>query len=206
MARGDATGWFDEVYQRADRKSGAVPWACMEPRPAFAEWLMATNLQGDGKKALVVACGLGDDSEALADRGFAVTAFDIAPTAIEWCHERWPDSSVEYLVADMFDPPYEWLENYDFVVEDFTVQALPLDIREKSIAAITQFVAPGGTLLLICIGTDSAEERSGPPWPLTREEVALFARDGLVETRFEELPPSGNSAAVRWRVEFKREK
>lgn len=79
------------------------------------------------------------------------------------------------------------------------VMSARLDIREKSISAVPQFVAPGGTLLLIFIGTDSVEGRTGLPWPLTREEVALFARDGLVETKFEELPPSGSMAAVCWR-------
>ena len=84
LDRGDPTGWFDELYSRAEGNADDVPWAHLEPRPAFAQWLEETKVQGNGRTALVIACGLGDDAEALANRGFDVTAFDISPTAIEW--------------------------------------------------------------------------------------------------------------------------
>ena len=49
----------------------------------------------NGKKALKIGCGLGDDAEYLTETGMEVTAFDISETAIRWCHERFPDSRVE---------------------------------------------------------------------------------------------------------------
>ena len=52
------------------------------------------------QKALIIGCGLGDDAEALAKLGFEVTAFDISTSAIAWCQQRFPDSTVNYLVAD----------------------------------------------------------------------------------------------------------
>ncbi|WP_313934260.1 MULTISPECIES: hypothetical protein [Nostocaceae] len=41
---------------------------------------------------------MGDDAEAPAKLGFEVTAFDISPTAISWCQQWFPDSSVNYVI------------------------------------------------------------------------------------------------------------
>ena len=46
LDRGDATGWFDHVYTNASGNGDVVPWATLEPRPAFAEWANHVDLQG----------------------------------------------------------------------------------------------------------------------------------------------------------------
>jgi protein-L-isoaspartate O-methyltransferase len=46
-----------------------------------------------GKRALVVGCGLGYDAEFLARLGYAVTGFDVAPTAIERAVRENPGSA-----------------------------------------------------------------------------------------------------------------
>ena len=56
----------------------------------------------------MVACGLGDDAEALAAAGWRVTAFDISPAAIAWCRERFPASPVDYQVQDLSAVPSSW--------------------------------------------------------------------------------------------------
>jgi len=205
LDRGDAIGWFDAVYNRAHGDGRAVPWARLAPRPALTAWLDQHAGGGAGQRALVIGCGLGDDAEALAAHNFAVTASDISPTAIAWCQRRFPDSSVNYQVADLFDPPAIWHKAFDLVLEDFTVQALPIHMRSQTIAAITHFVAPAGRLLVICIGAEEEEERSGPPWPLTRAEVERFQRDGLSEVRFDRLPSPDQLGSNRWRIEFQRQ-
>lgn len=204
LDRGEPSGWFDEVYTRAEGNEGAVPWAHLAPRPAFAHWLEENDVQGNGRTALVIACGLGDDAEALADRGFKVTAFDIAPTAIKWAKQRFPDSSVDYSVADMFEPPAEWINRFDFVLEIFTVQALPIDIRPKAAKAVVQFVADNGELLVITMGTNDSENRPGPPWPLIREELDLFLDCGLREVQHDELTSASERAPYQWRTLYQR--
>src|SRR5689334_22638059 len=129
LERGDATGWFDQVYVRAQGNTGAVPWAALQPRPPFAEWAQRTGLDGKGKRAVVIGCGLGDDAEELARRGFAVTAFDVAPSAVQWCRRRFPDSPVRYEVGDLLDPPPPWHGAFDLVAESYTLQALPDELR-----------------------------------------------------------------------------
>ena len=43
-----------------------------------------------------------DDAEALATQEYQVTAFDISPTAIAWCRERFPNTTVNYWSFDYF--------------------------------------------------------------------------------------------------------
>ena len=70
-----------------------------------------------GTVALVVACGLGDDAEELARRGCVVEAFDVLPTAIEIAYRSFPNSSVTYRVADLFELPLSWRERFELIAE-----------------------------------------------------------------------------------------
>jgi SAM-dependent methyltransferase len=126
-------------------------------------------LEPGSGRALVVGCGLGDDAELLASLGYDVVAFDYSPTAIERCRARFPGSPVEYLVADLLDPPAAWRRAFDLVLEVFTVQSLPPTVRATAIANIAGFVA--GRLLVVATQGEPAD---GPPWPLTREQVTSF--------------------------------
>jgi SAM-dependent methyltransferase len=126
---------------------------------------------------------LGDDAEAVAATGYETTAFDVSPSAVESAQVRQPGSSVSYLVADLLALPEEWQEGFDLVVEIWTVQAMPMALRERAIAAIRNLVLPGGVLLAIANSRpDHRVVPAGPPWPLSREEVTLFAAEGLRQT------------------------
>jgi len=180
------SGWFETLYANTNRDASRVPWVKLAAQPLMTEWLDGQQMSGDGKRALVVGCGLGDDAEELARRGFAVIAFDISETAIQWCQERFPDSAVDYQVGDMFAPPNEWIQTFDFVLEVNIVQSLPLSWRERAIAAEAQFVAPNGQLLILCHGRDdSITEPVGPPWIMARYELKHFEQVGLREVTFD---------------------
>ena len=101
--KGDATGWFDALYKEAAGDNEHIPWADLEPNKFLKKWAERTDLQGSGRKALVVGCGLGDDAKFLDDVGFDVTAFDISPTAIEWAKKLHSDTDIKFFVADLFD-------------------------------------------------------------------------------------------------------
>jgi len=187
MQSDDPTAWFEKLYARAAAGDLQVPWAFMEPNPLLMEWLDADKTDGTGKRALVVACGLGDDAEALAKRGFTVTAFDLSESAIEWAQQRFPESDVAYLAKNLFETPAAWHEQFDFVLEIRTIQAMPHQMTEDAIKQIAGYIAPQGQLLVICNGRDPHESKQGIPWPLSREELALFEQNGLHETQFEDL-------------------
>jgi hypothetical protein len=120
---GSPLGWFEPLYLEAASGSAAIPWADLRPNPNLVEWLDRRRITGDGQRALVVGCGYGDDAEELARRGFDVIAFDISPTAIARCRERFPDSVVSYEVPDLLAPPPSWHQQFGFVFEAYTLQA-----------------------------------------------------------------------------------
>jgi len=174
------TDWFEELYGAAAVDGTGVPWASMKTHPAFADWLATHPLDGQGKTALVVGCGMGDDAITLERLGFAVTAFDVSPSAIAFCRHRFPDSRVDFVQADLLKDQPHWQGAYDFVLEIYTVQALPPAYEAQSIAAISGFVAPGGTLLVVAETSQAPRDFDrGPPWLLTPDHVAAFEAQGL---------------------------
>jgi len=182
---------FEELYARAGTNLEAVPWASLAAHPALVSWLDREPSPAR-ETALVVACGYGDDAEELCRRGYRVTAFDIAPTAIAQCRERFPGSQVEYRVADLFAAPAEWHSRFDLVVEIRTLQSLPPEQRAAATAAVAEMVRPGGRLWLHCLGRADDEPVAARPWPVSRRELSGFGREGLDELEFLEQPfPAG---------------
>lgn len=194
-------GWFETLYQQANQQEDKIPWAKLKPHPLLASWLQKNPIAGAGKTALVVGCGLGDDAEALAHQGFKVTAFDVSETAIAWCKQRFPQSTVTYQVADLFATPKNWDRGFDVAIETYTIQALPLAIRSQTMEAIANLVAPGGTLLVITRLRATETEPDGPPWPLSVSELEQFPSIGLQEMQRESLGEE-NSALLA--IEYRR--
>ncbi|MBS1881771.1 MAG: class I SAM-dependent methyltransferase [Actinobacteria bacterium] len=178
---------FEEMYAAAGDDLTVVPWANLKPFPLLVEWLDGPGAAVSGA-ALVVGSGYGDDAEELARRGFAVSAFDLAPTAIERTHERFPGSTVEYRVADLFELPAGWRERFDLVVEIRTLQSLPIEERAAAARAIAGTVAPGGRLWLFALGRDAHARGETRPWPVTPAELEVLETAGLAwESRREDL-------------------
>jgi SAM-dependent methyltransferase len=198
-ARGEPTGWFEALYAEAAEGRAIVPWDRDTPNPQLAEW--AVGRDGTGRTALVIGCGLGRDSEYLASLGYRTTGFDLSETAIATAVQRHPATSVQYETANLLALPERYRRAFDLVVESYTVQALPDPPRAAAIAAVPTTLAPGGTLLVIAAaGVD--EDPSGPPFPLTRREIAAFAVDGV---RLEHLEDLVDDAGVRrWRARYSR--
>ncbi|MDP9363492.1 MAG: class I SAM-dependent methyltransferase [Chloroflexota bacterium] len=203
LKRGDPVGWFEPLYAAAAGNESAIQWADMRPNPHLTEWLDRSAGQGDGRRALVVGCGLGDDAEELARRGYRVVAFDVAPTAIDWCRRRFPDSAVLYEVGDVLAPPGLWFGAFDLVVEAYTLQALPPDARARAMERIAHFVAPGGTLLTIARGREPEDDPGAMPWPLTKAEFDRFRRFGLNEIGFEDYADPEDESVRRFRGTYR---
>ncbi len=194
--------WFEAVYELAGDDAAGVPWAGLAPHPVLAQWLEGRALAG--LRALDVGCGLGDNAEALAAAGAMVTAFDLAPRAIDWARRRFPQSRVDYRVADLFDAPPAWRGAFDLVHELYTLQALPDALAPEAARALASFVAPGGALLVISRARDEDQKIDGPPWPLARSQIESLAVDGLRIASIEDLPGEG-AVGRHWRALFRRE-
>jgi SAM-dependent methyltransferase len=198
LARGDAVGWFEPLYAEAQGDAARVPWADLKPNPNLIEWLDRVAIRGDGRSALVVGCGLGDDAELLVARGFRVTAFDVAPSAVGWCGRRFANSSVRYETGDLLNPPDAWSGAFDFVHEAYTLQVLQsAGMRSRAIRSLAAFPSPGGQLLVICRGRDAGDPEGQMPWPLLREELTAIESCGLTQVAFEDFWDQHEAPAVR---------
>jgi SAM-dependent methyltransferase len=206
IRKGDPIGWFEVLYQEAEEGKSEVPWADQRPAPHLIDFWKAHPLETKGKSALVIASGLGDDAEQLAEWGYKTTAFDISKTAINAAKRRFPKTSVEYAVADLFTPPSSWFHNFDFVFESNTLQALPAELRPPAIEKIAQFVKPGALLLVVARGRERTDPEGQLPWPLTREELGEFVRAGLREESFEDFANPEPPWVRRFRALYNRPK
>jgi SAM-dependent methyltransferase len=198
---GDPTAWFERLYADAAEGQAIVPWDRRAPHPLLVEWV-EQQPASLGRRTLVVGSGLGDDAAFLAVRGYRVIAFDISKSAIESARRRFPTSPVDFRVADLLNPPTEWRQRFDLVVETYTTQSLPVRLRPTVALHIGRFVAPGGTLLVLAVAGDRDELVGGPPWPLSRADIESFAVEGLDVARLEEVrdPPGTH----HWRAVFTR--
>lgn len=200
--KGDTTGWFEALYAESGGDNTKVPWADLEPNKYFTRWAEENGLKGDGRKALVVGCGLGDDARMLHDLGFKVTAFDISPTAIEWARKLHKDTDIQFETMDLFEPFRGWLGAFEYVLEIYTIQPLPLEMRPRVIDSIAAFVAPGGKLVVVTRAREDDEEPELLPWPLSRKDLSQFRENGLKEISFTEVPDDDDGR--RFVVEYER--
>jgi 2-polyprenyl-3-methyl-5-hydroxy-6-metoxy-1,4-benzoquinol methylase len=201
--RGDTLGWFDAFYAEAGGDNEQIPWGDLEPNKFFTAWADDVGLKGHGRKALVVGSGLGDDARYLHEIGFKVTAFDISPTAIEWAKRLHTGMDIHFEVADLFQPYRGWLGAFDLVLEVYTVQPLPLDLRERVIDSIAAFVADEGELIVVTRGREDDEEPVQLPWPLSRKDLSRFETHGLKQTDFRIMDGDEDPPVPRFVVRYR---
>ncbi len=204
--KGDPTGWFEPLYQEGEAGKSTVPWANLRPNPHLLHFWNAHPQPTAGKTALTIGSGLGDDAEQLAAWGFRTTAFDISETAIRASRKRFPATTVEYLAANLLDPPSTWRRTFNFVFEANTLQVLPAALRPRAIEKIAGFLCPGGLLLAIARGREPSDPEGQMPWPLTRAELSAFTAAGLEELSFEDfldLEDPADLPARRFRILYK---
>ena len=199
--------WFEPLYAKAAGNSAQIPWALMQATPCLQQWLQTTTSEqtttNKERSAVVIGCGLGDDAEALAQAGFVVTAFDISSTAIKWARERFPKSTVNYEVADLFRLPSHWYRTFDLVFEFRTIQALPLAVRKQAIEQIASLVAAQGTLLVATyLRPDNETDPDGPPWPLTVAELTYFEAQGLTVVNQQGFTKRNSRFNQRMQIEY----
>jgi 2-polyprenyl-3-methyl-5-hydroxy-6-metoxy-1,4-benzoquinol methylase len=138
----------------------------MPGHPATTVAWLPTTRSSLIRSAVVVGCGLGQDAEEVARRGFRTIASDVSPSAVAVARERHPESPVTYVVANLFDLPAGWQEAFDLDVEIVTVQSLPPTRRPEAATAVAGLLAPGGDLLVISSArpeSDPIPLQPGPP-------------------------------------------
>lgn len=195
---GDPTGWFDQLYREQEEGKPVVPWADCGTNPNLPQ------LDGAGKSALIVGCGFGDNAEQFASWGFETTAFDVSPAAVRACKKRFPETRAVYRTANLLHPPQEWTGKFDLVVEIYTLQVLPRELRPQAIRGLAGFAKKGGSVLLIARGREESDPEGQMPWPLTRRDLDEFARLRLQEESFEDYFDRESPPVRRFRAVYRK--
>ena len=104
----------------------------------------------------------------------------------------------------MLKCPSEWTHAFDFVLESYTLQVLPPAERSLARQQIADFVAKGGTLLVIARGRNADDDPGLMPWPLLEDEVRQFEASGLQLVNFEDYLDNETPPVRRFRAEFRR--
>jgi len=204
LAKDEPLGWFENLYREAAEGLTAIPWDDHVPNSHLIDFWSAHGIPASGRRALVVGCGLGEDAEWIAACGFTTTAFDISPTGIKAARERFPQSKVEYLAADLFHAPNDWRGAFDFIFEANTLQAMPAELRPGAMERIAAFLQPSGLLLVIARAREDHEPTGDLPWPLTRHEFSKFVDSGLAETSFRQITDSTEPFTRRFLATYTR--
>ena len=203
VAEGEPTRWYDELWSAAERGEVPLPWDHTDAHPVLADWVVGDGA-GDGRRAVVVGCGLGADSEHLARHGWRTTAFDISPAAVAAVRDRYPDSPVDYREGDLLDLAEDLRGAFDLVVEIYTLQALHPSLRSQAVAGVRGLLAERGRALVVqVIRRDDEQHTDEPPWTLTRAEMEAVAGDEFELESLDEVLPPGRVNPL-WRMVLTR--
>lgn len=90
-----------------------------------------------------------------------------------------------------------------FVLESYTLQALPESVRAEALRHMAGFVCERGRLLVITRGRGERDESRAMPWPLTRHELDTLTQAGLIEVSFEDYFDNETPPVRRFRVLYR---
>ena len=167
--------FFEALYQGRGASFGqhaprmeVVPWQVDGPQPLLAELEAAGEITGP---VLECGCGLGGNALFLADRGYAVTAFDASSTAIEQdqAKARAEGSSVRFMVADATS--LEGIPGgFATVVDSAMLHCLSDEQRRAYLDGLRRVCQPAAQLHVFCF-----QARAGDtlPMPAKMDEASL---------------------------------
>jgi SAM-dependent methyltransferase len=180
--------------------------------PGWDAGRVATQLRKaveDGKvkpgKALILGCGTGTNAVFLAQKGFDVTALDVAPTCltIAEAKARKADVRVKWIVADAANPPQ--MPAFDFVFDRGCYHHVRWVDLKGYVRGVSNLTKPGGQFLLLSFR--ETDTRKGKPRVkeshIRADFSAAFEFQWLREMRFDNRTGIEGSSPA-WTVLMRR--
>lgn len=141
-------------------------WDRGGPSPALLHWLDLDALpQG---RALIPGCGRGHEVVHLAANGHAVTAADIAHTALDELRETLEarQAQARLIHADLL--AWQPDEPFDLIYEQTCLCAIDPSAWSAYAARLASWVRPGGTLAVLFMQT---QRDGGPPFHCPMDQM-----------------------------------
>lgn len=177
----NSPSFWDEIYQ-----TGQTGWDLGHPTPVFERLLNEGRLQPG--KMLVICAGRGHDARLFARHGFEVTAIDFSKAAVNAQHRLAdPDAPVAIRQMDLFDPPPDWVNRYDYVLEYTCYCAIDPQRREEYADRVAQLLKHGGVLIALAFPVGSHE--GGPPYAVAPQGYIRRFRSRGFQLIHQETPP-----------------
>jgi len=175
----EAEFWHDRWAE------GRTAWNQADVHPLLVEHWSAA-IDGRSGAVFVPLCGTSVDMDWLAAQGHRVVGCELSPLAVraffadrglEPVERSEGDLTVftagpfELWCGDFFAVPASALRDVAVVYDRASIVALPTDMRSRYAEHLTAIAPDDVTILLISFEYD-VSEMDGPPFSVTREEVA----------------------------------
>jgi len=173
----DRAARWESRYQAND-----LPWDSADAEPELLRRLDEIGLSSGG--AIDLGCGTGANAVALAARGLAVTACDIAPKAIEMAKQRAEEAGIDgidFHVADILEALPVGPDSIDLAFDRGCFHSVTPEMRPTFVDRVADALKPGGWWLTLAGNRDDDPkfDRPGPP------QLTAAALAAAVEPRFE---------------------
>lgn len=183
QAKGDYSRW-ENLYRSQDVEE--MPWFYPRIDPDLE---MALSLMDIHSGSFLDLCtGPGTQALALAERGFCVTASDIADTAVHKAYDRARQHGLDisFRQNDLFDSRLG--QSFNYIFDRGCYHIFPRQMRAQYPAAVASLLKPAGCLFLKCFS--HLEERQEGPYHIDPDEIReffdpLFKEISITDTVFQ---------------------
>lgn len=173
---GDAEGWNRRYAE------GTAKWDLGEAPPVLTDHIARRGPPpAERRRVLVPGAGYGHDAMAWARAGWAVTAVDFAPLAVEGMQTRAANAGLDMQVleADVLDLPRALNAAFDLIWEQTCLCALYPEMRDAYVASMARAIKPTGEYQALFWNHGN---EGGPPYDISPDLV-----DRLFTPAFEVL-------------------
>lgn len=153
---------FDDAYA-----AGTPPWDIGRPQPAFEHLRSTGDLVG---RVLDAGCGTGEHALLAASAGCEAVGVDLSVRAIERAREKAAERDLQarFVVADALRL-VDLDEVFDTVLDCGLFHVLDDDERPRYVGSLTDVVAPGGRLHMLCFS--DRQPGDWGPRRVTQDEI-----------------------------------
>lgn len=179
---------FDQTYWNNRWENKETGWDIGHASLPLTQF--ALNTIEKKQSILIPGCGNAYEAGVLLENKYEnVTLLDIAPVAVQSVSNRFSNAEgISILCEDFF----EHVGQYDFILEQTFLSALPKEMREEYALKMSQLLKPGGVLAGVLFSKEF--HNSYPPFGGSIEEYEkLFTPLFIIEI----LEPCNNSIAPR---------